>query len=69
MTEEKFERNYARDQYDYVRTNFRKKGSIGQTEIGSFDIVSKAIGETVLQATRMELTNLKKLETSFNSDW
>ncbi|EOT7379774.1 hypothetical protein [Enterobacter cloacae] len=69
MTDEQFERDYPRDQYNYVRTNFRKRGSLGQTEIESFDIVSKATGETVLQATRTEHTNLKGLDTTVNWDW
>lgn len=69
MTEEQFERDYPREQYNYVRTNFRTKGSHGQTEIESFDIVSKATGETVLQATRTEHTNLRGLDTTVNWDW
>lgn len=69
MTEEQFERDYPKEQYNYVRTNFRTKGSHGQTEIESFDIVSKATGETVLQATRTEHTNLRGLDTTVNWDW
>lgn len=69
MKEEQFEQEYPRTQYKYVRTRFRTKGSHGQTEIEDFDIVSIATGETVLQATRTEHTNLNGFETTVDWDW
>lgn len=69
MTEEQFERDYPRDLYRYVRTSFRTKGTMGQTEIEEFDIVSIKTGETVLHATRTEHTNLRGLNTTVDWDW
>ncbi|EEW0967699.1 hypothetical protein ACXZDT_004341 [Escherichia coli] len=69
MTDEQFENNYPRDQYSYVRKSFRTKGTMGQTEIEVFDIVTKGTGEVVLTATRTEHTNLRGLNTTVNWDW
>lgn len=68
MTEEEFKSNYPKEQYNYVRTSYRTKGSHGQTEIEKFDIVSIDSGETVLHATRTEHTNLRGLDTTVNWD-
>lgn len=69
MTEEQFEENYPRDRFDYVRTNMRTKGTMGQTEIESFDIIDRETGQIVLKATRTEHTNLRGLNTTVKWDW
>ncbi|WP_407576325.1 hypothetical protein [Raoultella terrigena] len=69
MTEILFEKSYPRDKFKYVRTSYRTKGSMGQTEIEEFDIISLETGETVLKATRTEHTNLRGLDTSVKWDW
>ncbi|WP_415365543.1 hypothetical protein [Klebsiella michiganensis] len=53
----------------FLRTRMRTKGTMGQTEIEHFDIVSKATGEIVLKATRTEHTQLRGLTTTVNWDW
>lgn len=68
MTEEQFESNYPLDQYNYVRKSFRTKGTMGQTEIEVFDIISKSTGEVVSTATRTEHTNLRGLQTTVKWD-
>ncbi|EPU1044195.1 TPA: hypothetical protein ACT195_005336 [Raoultella planticola] len=69
MTDAQFELDYPREKYEYVRTRMRTKGTMGQTEIEYFDIVSKATGEIVLKATRTEHTQLRGLTTTVNWDW
>ena len=69
MTESQFETNYPRDQYNYVLKSRREKGSMGQTEIEVFDIVSKQTGEKIITATRTEHTNLRGLETTVRWEW
>ncbi|MBP3093540.1 hypothetical protein [Klebsiella pneumoniae] len=69
MTETQFEKNYPHDKFKYVRTNFRTKGTMGQTEIEEYDIISIETGETVLKATRTEHTNLHGLDTTVKWDW
>ena len=69
MTEELFEASYPRDKFKYVKTQSRTKGTMGQTEIEHYDIVSLETGEKVLSATRTEHTNLRGLNTSVNWDW
>lgn len=69
MTDEQFEINYPHAKYDYVRTNMRTKGTMGQTEIEYFDIISKETGEVVLKATRTEHTQLRGLTTTVKWDW
>ncbi|EOK3474319.1 hypothetical protein ACJQUD_000001, partial [Escherichia coli] len=67
MNEALFESNYPKEKYTYVRKSFRTKGTMGQTEIEVFDIVSKETGDVVLVATRTEHTNLRDLDTTI--DW
>lgn len=69
MTESLFESNYPKENYTYVRKSFRTKGTMGQTEIEVFDIVSKETGDIVLVATRTEHTNLRGLDTTVSWDW
>ncbi|ELO0973783.1 hypothetical protein [Raoultella ornithinolytica] len=69
MTDAQFELDYPREKYEYVRNRMRTKGTMGQTEIEYFDIVSKATGEIVLKATRTEHTQLRGLTTTVNWDW
>lgn len=69
MTESQFEDNYPRDKFKYVLTHSRTKGTMGQTEIDHYDIVSLETGETVLRATRTEHTNLRGLKTTTSWDW
>lgn len=69
MTEEQFEDNYPKDKYEYVRTNMRTKGTMGQTEIEFFDIIDRETGQVVLQPTRTEHTNLRELNTTVNWNW
>ncbi|HBH6932084.1 TPA: hypothetical protein KUN31_001454 [Enterobacter cloacae] len=66
MTEEQFEHNYPKDQYNYVHKSSRTKGPMGETEIDVYDIVSKDTGETIITATRTEHTNLRGLNTTVN---
>jgi hypothetical protein len=66
MKEADFEANYPKDKFDYVRKSFRTKGTMGQTEIEVFDILSKETGEVVRTATRTEHTNLRGLDTTVN---
>ena len=68
MTEKEFEDKYPKDSFTYVLTNRRTRGSVGQTEIEDFDIVSKVTGETVINARRTEHTNLNGLHTTVNWD-
>ncbi len=69
MTDEQFEESYPRDRFEYVKTKMRVKGTMGQTEIESFDIIDRATGQVVRQATRTEHTNLRGLDTTVNWDW
>lgn len=69
MTDEQFEENYPKDKFEYVQTNMRVKGTMGQTEIESFDIIDRATGQVVLQATRTEHTNLRGSNTTVNWNW
>lgn len=69
MTEEQFEENYPQDRFEYVRTNRRVRGHMGQTEIESFDIIERATGQVVLRPTRTEHTNIRGLNTTVNWDW
>ena len=68
MTDKDFERSYPRESFTYKRTNFRTKGTMGQTEIENFEIISKETGEVVRTATRTENTNLRSLDTTVNWD-
>ena len=43
MTEEQFERDYPRELYDYILKSSRTKGSMGETEIEVYDIISKSM--------------------------
>lgn len=69
MTEEQFEDNYPKDKYEYVKTKMRVMGTMGQTEIESFDIIDRATGRVVLTPTRTEHTNLRGLDTTVNWNW
>ncbi|MNC22208.1 hypothetical protein D3C81_1370650 [compost metagenome] len=69
MTDEQFEENYPRDRFEYVQTNMRVKGTMGQTEIESFNIIDRDTGQVVLQPTRTEHTNLNGLNTTVNWNW
>ncbi|MGC1010331.1 hypothetical protein [Pantoea agglomerans] len=69
MTEEQFERNYPKDQYNYVHKSSRTKGPMGETEIDVYDIVSKDTGEAIITATRTEHTKLRGLDTTVNWDY
>jgi len=69
LTEEQFEANYPKEHFTYARKSFRAKGTMGQTEIEVFDIISKETGEVVRTATRTEHTNLRGLDTTVNWDW
>lgn len=69
MKESLFEENYPRDKFKYNLTKSRTKGTMGQTEIDEYDIVSLETGETVLRATRTEHTNLRGLNTTVSWDW
>ncbi|HBL4998802.1 hypothetical protein ACHHY8_13490 [Enterobacter cloacae complex sp. 2024EL-00215] len=69
MTDDDFKRNYPPEQYDYVHISSRTKGSMGETEIDVYDIVSKETGERVLRATYTEHTNLRGLKTTENWNW
>lgn len=69
MTEEQFERDYPKDQYNYVHKSSRTKGSMGETEIDVYDIVSKETGKVVITATRTEHTSHRPLKTTTSWDW
>ncbi|EML9044168.1 hypothetical protein [Enterobacter cloacae] len=69
MTDDDFKRNYPPEQYDYVHISSRTKGSMGETEIDVYDIVSKETGKVVLTATRTEHTSHRPLKTTTNWDW
>lgn len=69
MTEEQFERNYPKDQYNYILKSSRTKGSMGETEIDVYEIVSKETAKVVLTATRTEHTRHRPLNTTTSWDW
>ena len=69
MTEEQFERDYPKDQYNYVHKSSRTKGSMGETEIDVYDIVSKETGKVVITATHTEHTRHRPLKTTTSWDW
>ncbi len=69
MTDEQFERDYPKERYRYERTSFKTRGSHGQTEIETFNIICIETGEIVLKPTRTEHTNLNGLDTTVNWDW
>ncbi|WP_127348335.1 hypothetical protein [Enterobacter kobei] len=69
MTDEDFKRNYPPEQYDYVYKSSRTKGSMGETEIDVYDIVSKETGKIVLTATYNEHTSHRPTRTTANWNW
>jgi hypothetical protein len=69
MTDEDFKRNYPPEQYDYVYKSSRTKGSMGETEIDVYDIVSKETGKIVLTATYTEHTSHRPTRTTTNWNW
>lgn len=69
MSENDFEKNYPREQFNYVRKSSRTRGTMGQTEIDTYDIFSKSTGELVITATRTEHTNLRGLDTTVTWDY
>ncbi|WP_346807893.1 hypothetical protein MX657_07415 [Enterobacter chuandaensis] len=69
MTEEQFERDYPKDQYNYVHKSSRTKGSMGETEIDVYDIVSKETGKVVITATRTEHTRHRPHKTTTSWGW
>lgn len=69
MTESQFEENYPRTEYNYVRTHYKKKGTMGQTEIEHYEIIKIDTGEIVLKAVRTEHTNLRDLDTTISWNW
>ncbi|EFI4641637.1 hypothetical protein ACCP41_004278 [Escherichia coli] len=69
MTEEQFERDYPTEKYDYVLKSNRTKGSMGETEIDVYDIISKETGLLVLTATRTEHTSHRPTRTTTNWNW
>ena len=69
MTDEDFKRNYPPEQYDYVYKSSRTKGSMGETEIDVYDIVSKETGKIVLTATYTEHTSHRPTRTTANWNW
>ncbi|WP_343436886.1 hypothetical protein [Enterobacter roggenkampii] len=69
MTDEDFRRNYPPEQYDYVHKSSRIKGSMGETEIDVYDIVSKETGKIGLTATYTEHTSHRPVKTTSSWDW